>query len=522
MPGRTNTKVFFFFCVTVILFYWKILLTHQYSLLAGTEGVNLSYAFSIHWIRTLWQGGFPLWNPFEMAGRSFAGDMQAAPFNPLHLLLALVPFNKYGLLAPGLYDWWFALIRLLGAVFMYALARELRLSPFSSIIAGIGFSLGGFVGRLGWPPYFESAIWIPLVVLFFLRALLAETRKAAILNANWSGLFMGLGLLIGGLHSFIMQGLALAGAAVFASLNPRMQTVREANRSWVRPALALVVAGVSAGCAAAVQLLASIDYSRHAIRFITAGVSPASEAIPYAQLKADYLYPNGIMTLLFPMAFNGQNGAGEAFNPYLGIFPLLASVIAVWKCWGNPWVRYLAILATCAFLYTFGPFSFLHGVMYALIPKLWLAREASRFIYLADFALALLAGFGTQVLFERGLAETGLKALTRIFSATVAVCAAIVLVPAVIGQPGISPWTFLSILTIIAVYGLYRRIIRGNTGAGMRATIVALLLCDLGGLRLDRRQPYRSSEDRRRSTRSLDQRETRNGFCQTSTRVVPR
>jgi hypothetical protein len=198
--NRNNTTAFFLLFVCVMLFYWKILLTHQFTLLSGTEFVDLSYASSIHWIRTIRQGGFPLWDPFEMAGRSFAGDMQAAPFNPLHLILALVPFNEHGFLAPGLYNWWYALSRLAGAVFMYALARELRLSPFSSMVAGLSFSLGGFVGGIAWPQYFESAIWMPLIFLFFLRALGAENGKTAILNAHWSGLLMGLGLLAGGLH----------------------------------------------------------------------------------------------------------------------------------------------------------------------------------------------------------------------------------------------------------------------------------------------------------------------------------
>jgi hypothetical protein len=143
-------------------------------------------------------------------------------------------------------------------------------------------------------------------------------------------------------------------------------------------------------------------------------------------------------------------------------------------------VRYLAILAAGAFIYSFGPFSLLHGVMYALIPKLWLAREASRFVYLADFAVALLAAFGTHFLFGSSRDETEWKGLTRIFTAIAAVCALVLLVPALLGQPNISPWTFLSILTIMAVYGLYRRIIRGNTGVGMRALIMALLLCDIG------------------------------------------
>ena len=89
----------------------------------------------------------------------------------------------------------------------------------------------------------------------------------------------------------------------------------------------------------------------------------------------------------------------------MGIFPLFVAIVALKRCWNNLWVRYLAGLAAAALLYALGYFSLLHGALYALVPRLWMAREPGRFVYLADFAVAILAGFGVETL----LADAGRK-----------------------------------------------------------------------------------------------------------------
>ena len=51
--------------------------------------------------------------------------------------------------------------------------------------------------------------------------------------------------------------------------------------------------------------------------------------------------------------------------------------------------RYAAGLALAAFLFSLGAPSLLYGFIYALAPLLWMAREASRFLYIAHFPVIL-------------------------------------------------------------------------------------------------------------------------------------
>jgi len=466
------------FLPVVYLFYWKILLTRQFSLLTDSEGVNQAYSWLRFWISSIRHGIMPLWDPYTFSGHIFVGEMQTGAFYPLHILLAIVPFNRNYMLSPYLYHAWWAGTHLLGASFMFLLAREIGLSRYSGFVSGICFSLGGFVGRMPWPHMLESSIWLPLIFLFFLRAVHVGGARRLASYASLGGLTLGMSILAGGLHVVIMQLLVLVSAAIFFAIVSD-SGAQEKSQPWMKAGRALGIFVTIGFAASAIQLLPSIEYSHHAIRFLgSAGALPADEKIPYGYMS-DALAPHGIAAMLLPFAFNGNTGSGEVINPYLGVFTLLAAVIGVRRNWCCVWVRYLSGLAVLAFLYSFGPFSWLHGVLYATIPKLWVAREAPRMIYLADFSLALLAGFGIETVFSRAAGASWIG-LNRILLVLVSACALCLFVPAVFGRPEISPWVSLSLLLIIASYGLFRYILSGHLGTSARVVLIILTLFDLG------------------------------------------
>ncbi len=249
------------------------------------------------------------------------------------------------------------------------------------------------------------------------------------------------------------------------------------------------VIGLVGSAAGAVQLFPSLEYSPSAYRFLgAAGALPANQKIPYADLSDQFL-PHGIALLVVPFAFNGNAGEGEDASPYIGVFPLLAAVIGIRRFWRNRWIRYLAGLAVAAFLFTLGNFSWLHGVLYAVVPQLWNLREASRMVYVEDFALVILAAHGVEALFVRASDTAGASAaagesvswagLNRTLLGIVIACAIALFVPAVFAKPDINAWNSLSILVIFASYGLFRYLESGNRGAGPRAILIGLVLFDL-------------------------------------------
>lgn len=186
MNKKTLQALGLLFLLTIV-FDWKILLTRQFSILTEEETVRQSYCWFSFLVSSIRHGSLPLWDAFTAAGNVFAGEMQTAGFHPLRWLLAIMPLDQNGLLSPYLYGLFYALTHFLGACFMFALVRELRLSRFAAIFAALCFSMGGFIAHAPWPHMYESAIWCPLTFLFLLRATRSEKLKQVWFNASMCG-----------------------------------------------------------------------------------------------------------------------------------------------------------------------------------------------------------------------------------------------------------------------------------------------------------------------------------------------
>ena len=231
----------------------------------------------------------------------------------------------------------------------------------------------------------------------------------------------------------MMQAIVVVTATIYYALRHR-------TGLW-RPVL--VVAGVIAmGLAAgAVQLLPSAEYSAQAVRFVTGTSLPAAQKIPIAYL-IDSILPRTLLSYLFSWNFQGMLGPGEVLSPYFGVFPLLLAVVGLWKCrMSFPWVRYSAGLAAAAFLFSLGASSLLYGLIYALVPFLWMAREASRFLYMAHFGLVILAAYGAQTLFGGDEPLVSWRPLNRILLLLAIASAMVLAVPLVFGKLELKPWT---------------------------------------------------------------------------------
>ncbi len=466
----------------IVIFNWRTLLTRQFSLLTEAEGVNQGYSWLTFSIDRIRHGQLPGWDPFTFGGRSFVGEMQTSGFSPFNFILALVPFNRYGLPYPYTYNVYIAALYFLAAWFMYELARELKLSSFASLVAGVCFSCGGFVSRPGWPDMIQSSIWLPPIFLFLLRALAAVnvSRMRALGNAAVSGLCMGLSVLGGRLHIGMMQAIVVATAtACYAWWHSKKRERAGRSASWLSSFAIVAVIGLFAFGVGAVQILPSLEYTPKVIRALGTSANAAASVIPYKYLGDNILAPHGILTLLFPFAFNGDSGTGERPSPYMSVFALLACVIGVARNWSNRWVRYFFFLALVSLLYAMGPFSGIHGFLYAVVPWLWMLREAPRLLYLTSFGMALLAAFGIDSLLSESADLEDWRSIKNAFTGVVVILAIALAVPMIFGRPEINSWNSLSIVLVFLSYALFRYIIAGHSSAAVRFLIVALILTDL-------------------------------------------
>ncbi|HLM99697.1 MAG TPA: YfhO family protein [Bryobacteraceae bacterium] len=476
--SRSTAKYLGLLALTIAIFFWKTLLTNQFTRIIGSEAVNYNYSWLRFWISSLRQGHMPLWDPYAFCGRPFAGEMLPSAFYPLHLAFLLVPFNHNGLFSPRLYNETFILTHLLCAIFTFALIRELGMSRFPAFVGACCFSLGGLLVRMIWLPFVEAGIWLPAICFFLIRALKAEGARRAVLEASLSGLCLGLSILTGGIHFSIMQGVVVITAVGYHGVSAPLPAAVSRRSRWFRLALLLVVILAVAGGAGAIQLLPSYEYGKLSMRFIDGGAFPAAEKIPYHRLHPG-MWPQSIASVLFPTAFNGKFGGGEAWPIYIGVLPFFLAITAIWRSWSNLWVRYLTGLAVLAFVYSRSELSPLHGALYAIVPFLWVVRTGSRFIYLATFALAILAAFGLDSLLERGSQNASWSPARPILKWVAIASAGALFVPAIFGQLTLEIWIAFSLLLILVSCALFSFLTAHQAGSGVRALIGVFIVFDL-------------------------------------------
>src|SRR6266436_494536 len=130
----------------------------------------------------------------------------------------------------------------------------------------------------------NGAVWVPLVLMFFLRAM---RGGRVIASAAWSGAFLGIAFLSGHHQIPIFIGLAMAGAWLYyLYLDPKKFKL-------------LLVFGVFVALTSAVQVLPAYEYGKLSLRWVGAE-SPVGwkDKVPYFVHQQYALYPQSLLGIV--------------------------------------------------------------------------------------------------------------------------------------------------------------------------------------------------------------------------------
>ena len=451
---------------TIAVYYWRILFTKQFTMLWMWEPVAQSFSWFNFAATAIHKGILPIWDPYRFSGSTFIGEMQTGLFYPLKFLVYLMPLDSNGLFSERFYNEFYVLTHMFAAMFMFFLARHLQLSRFASFVAGLSFSLGGYLANTAHPHTMDSGIWLPLLVLFFLKSAEDGPAIRRVFFAALAGLALGMAILAGGIHMVIMAGIVIGTMSLVLGVVHR------------RFALFLSLAGVVALVGfmfGAIQVLPSVEYGPLAYRWV-GGETPirSFQKVPYQYLgDLARFSPRSLFSFLFGGAYPGDHTPSN----YFGVLPLFLCVIGAWQFWHERWVKYFAVLGGLAYLYAWGAFSFLHGLLY-LLPVLDVAREAGRFIHLTHFSMAILAGYGIQDLFS-ARSHTDKAPFIRAVRRLVIFLAALLIAGTIQDTVTVPDWAFLSFTFIGGTYVLLELIVRNQRSVLTQVALVFLLLWDL-------------------------------------------
>jgi hypothetical protein len=390
-------------------FYWRLTLTdNQFTFL---ETPDLAYQV-LPWhqfqARAMQAGVFPLWDPHQWAGQPLLGQMQPGAAYPLNWPLFLAPL-KNGRIQLAWVHRHFVLMHLLAAWFMFAWCREIGASRFAAVAAGAAFSFSGYVGTTPWPQMLHGAMWIPLVLLFFHRAV----ERQGWVEAVWSGGAAGMALLSGHHQAPLYILLSLGCIGIY--------------QIWARPGdrvrltALLGTAGLAAALVGALQLLPAWEYGTRAYRWVELPQPlRGHETVPYFAQYNLGIFPLSFLGVLWPKAH-------LTTDPFLGFVMASFALFGAAAGWGKPAVRLYGVAAVVAALYAAGHYSLVHGLAYALAPFLDKARSPGHAIFVFQFAALTVAALGIDLWFGaeehgawrrriwKGLGAAGLAAWALLF-----------------------------------------------------------------------------------------------------------
>jgi hypothetical protein len=372
--------------ILALTFFWKIVFTDDYTLCGAGDNLTQFYPWYFFSAYSYKLGVVPLWNPYQYSGYPFSGEGQAGIFYPLNIVLSLLPTKA--VLDIQAFEGMVVLHFFLAAVSMFAFLRRLQRSSLASIVGALCFAFNGFlIGyATGVVAIVYSSIYMPLIFLCFYEAI----AKRNGLWALGAGFFLGISILAGHIQIPIYIALSLFLYALYQGTSGWRE--EKDFRKLIMSLLVLVICVMIALGIAAIQILPSLEYGRHALRWV-GDVEPvrALDKLPYRLTTVYSFPPHIIVALLNPWL----HADGNTF--YMGILPLILALLGLLFC-RHTIPRFFSALALIFFLYTLGGDSLIHGVAYVLVPWLDKAREANRAIYVVHFAVATLAAFGADFL----------------------------------------------------------------------------------------------------------------------------
>ncbi|MFN7971672.1 MAG: hypothetical protein U0166_04910 [Acidobacteriota bacterium] len=411
------------------------------------DPVTQAFPYHAHLARDLGRGELPLFNPYQLGGTSFIGNVQAGILYPPRLVLTLLFGDGAFALLLGIQ------LSIAGAA-TSLLAARLGIGDTGCVIAGTVFGMGGFLwGKLALPPVLVSASLLPVVILaldrtlapgggplglaFALALCLTSGHPQTILAILAAALVYAAGRLSPfrlGIRRERPARVATIAVALFATAYAAGAFTAGEGRAWFHPLrsfawLAVVVAIAIVAAARGAFTLERTSGSRPSplpvlglglvlgLGMATAQLLPVLEHLvssrepPRPRAIEDFAVVDRAQ-----LGLDVVTGAAHAAEESLFVGPvallLAAMAVASRSLRSRGPIAILALAGAASYTIAIGPGP-VRRVLLAL-PLFDLFPGLARYLVLAALALAVLAGAGADVLARLAGARVALVAALAI------------------------------------------------------------------------------------------------------------
>jgi len=384
----------------VFVSYYKFMRGEVYYLEGDVH--HQGYSVNLFLGRSVTQGIFPLWNPYDELGIPVYSNPSNQYFFPLYTIVAMFS-SGYGL---GHFILLAFVIPLgAGAIGFFALVKCLVRRRWIAFITAVGYVFCGFAVHCTQQDILIALCWLPFIVLFGVKAFL--TRRNAGKYCLAAGVVYGLTIISTYPTLSFAIGLHLGFLAVIAA-----GYLFRRRRGSVLPVagkyLSIIFLGVLLAAPYIVAIRGYLPYTGR------------TGSLPYLRAVGQgALTPRSFITLWFPRTallqneveiavgggnenildmanFNGQDLARRSV--YITLPCLIFALIALVK-----WKRYRGlplVLGGIALFYlsaSMGGFSFLYEWFFYLIPFYTRVRHPAMNRLFFSFYLLLLSAIGLRI-----------------------------------------------------------------------------------------------------------------------------
>lgn len=332
-------------------------------------------------------GGFALWNPYLFSGMPYVAAMHGDIFYPTFLLRVLLGVDT------GM-TWGMILHLWLAGVLTYSFLRSTGLSFWASLIGGLAYMMSGPIAGLVSPGH-DGKLFISALFPLMLLCLTWGIRDGK--HWAWGALMLvsGLGVLTPHpqLYQYMLLGAGAYGLMLAFGAERALATTDAVKRLGL--SLAAVLGGWLIG---AIQFVPVFEYIEWSPR---SGGKGWDHAVSYSMPPEELI--NGYLPQFSGILENywGRNGI-HFHSDYTGVVVLMLVIAgAMWGRRKEAWF-WLGFL-TVALLWAMGGFTPFYKLVAAIVPGTMYFRAPSTFIYLAQFAFAVIAARGAERLLAEGL-----------------------------------------------------------------------------------------------------------------------
>ncbi len=372
--------------LVVFLSFSKILFHENYVLVEGQDLTGQAYPWfnvASYWFQN---HTLLLWDPYVFSGKPNAGEPQTGMFYPINWIFFAWHFEN-GQLPQEAVEALIVLNFCLMSLFMYFLARTLGISKRGAVISGIVGGLGGFSSKMhSWLNIQSSFVWLPLVMLFYYKAVKSSSKKAGYAFLFLAAICLAVSFLAGHHQPPIQAAIFLGLFAIYLKIS------KQHPKGHVPLFGGLFLIGVVAALLAAIQIFPSAEWGARAYRWAGEyGPVQGQEKIPYYVLEnIEKVHPQDFLSIVVPYATT-------MVNLYVGpLVILLMFAGAIFSA--KKEARFFLITAILFLLFSLGKYSVLHTWLYTYVPGVWFAREAIYYLLPFTISIAILAGYGLDAI----------------------------------------------------------------------------------------------------------------------------